>query len=160
VNFGTWATNSDLTVTGTDLGAESPALAGIRQLHAYGDTYPGWLSEDGDPGYLLDFPTAISSITVTFAGDSTGSSGIANFAGGIISNVVHVPVGSNTDLETVTLTGLSSNNILVVPGSFSDWASIVNITFTTVPEPSTDALLIGGVLALGAMMVRRLRRQA
>ena len=157
-NIGTWATNTDMTVTATDVGAESATLAGVNQLHAYGDTYPGWLSEDGDPSFLIDFPTAVSMISVTFAGDSTGSSGIADFSGGVISHVVHVPDdGDNTTLDTVTLTGLHSNNILVVPGSYDDWASVVSITFSAVPEPSTYAMVGIGALALGAMVVRRRR---
>ena len=159
-NLGTWATNTDMTVTGTDLGAESPTLAGVNQLHAYGNTYPGWLAEDGDPSFLIDFPSAISMITVTFAGDSTGSSGIADFSGGTISKVVHVAVGPNTALESVTLTGLRSNNILVVPGAYGDWASVVSITFSAVPEPSTYALMFGGALALGVVAVRRARVSA
>lgn len=131
-------------------------MAGVRQLHAYGNTYAGWLSEDGDPSFLIDFPSAISMISVTFAGDGTGSSGIADFTGGVISNVVHVANdGDFTTLDTVTLTGLHSNNILVVPGSYGDWASVVSISFSAVPEPSTWAMLIGGALVLGTVAIRR-----
>ena len=156
-NLGTWATNTDATITGTDLGAEASSLAGVNQLHAYGNTYPGWLAEDGDGAYLFDFSKALSSISVTFAGDSTGSSGLALLSGGALTNVVHVPVGNNTQLQTATLSGINASNILVVPGSYDDWASVVSITYTfaTVPEPSTWAAVLGGAGLLGLSLRRR-----
>ena len=154
-NLGTWGTNTDMTVTGTDVAMESSEVAGIRQLHAYGSTYAGFLSEDGDPAFLLNFSQPISSISVVFAGDNSGSSGLAVFTAGTLSDVVHVAAGAKTQLETATLSGIQSSSILVVPGAFRDWSSVVSITYTTVPEASTEAIMAAGALLIGITMLRR-----
>ena len=156
-NLGTWATDTDAHVTATDVGVESRTVAGVRQLQAYGNIYyVGWLNEDGDPAYLLTFSSPIASITATFAGDSSGSSGLAVDTGGVLSDVVHVPSGAYTSIESATLTGLDTNSILVVPGAFDDWASVVSINYTpaavaassSVPEPATLGMISIGILAV------------
>ncbi|HJX24650.1 MAG TPA: PEP-CTERM sorting domain-containing protein [Chthoniobacterales bacterium] len=45
---------------------------------------------------------------------------------------------------------------MITPGDFNDWVGVDNITFTTVPEPSTWAMLAGGLLLVLVSVRRRL----
>jgi hypothetical protein len=128
-------------------------------LHALGQidgfTYPGWNAEDGDPNFVLTFARPISAISVLFSGDFTTAAGIANFDGNVIGAVRRVGAGAETTVKTATLSGLNTTRVLVVPGSYGDWASVTSITFTPVPEPTTVALVGLAGLAGAAGRLRR-----
>jgi hypothetical protein len=155
-----WATNTDLTVTGTDLGISAPGVGQV--LHAIGQSgaYPGWQSENGDPNFVLTFAQPISSITIRFTGDSTGASGMAvfNAAAGTFTNGIRVAATPANDIDSVTLSGLNATSILVVPGSFLDWAAVVDISYTVVPEPSVMAMVGFGALVVAGLVRRRVAR--
>jgi PEP-CTERM motif len=148
----TWANNTDLTVTGTDLGAVIAPGVG-RVLHSLS----AWQNESGNPNFVLNFAQAISSITIRFSGDSTGASGMAvfNAAAGTFTNAVRVAATPGTDIDSVTLSGLNATSILVVPGSFLDWAAVVDISYTVVPEPSVMAMVGLGALVVAGLVRRR-----
>jgi hypothetical protein len=69
-----FATNSDMTITATDLGGlGSPALVSGNLLHSFG----GWLAEDGDPSIVMTFAFDVSSVSADFAGMAiVGSTGL------------------------------------------------------------------------------------
>jgi len=140
-----WATNTDMTITSTDVGAGYSASYG-KVLHSFN----GWLAEDGDPNFAIFFSTAISSITVRFIGDSTGVSEVAAFdSGGNFQTSGIVGAGGASVIKSVTLSGLSTTTIgVILPGDFNDWAAVLDITYTLVPAPSSLALLgLGGLVA-------------
>jgi hypothetical protein len=156
--FGTWATNTDMTITATDIGTQAAGQNLI--LHAIGNTYPGWSAENGDPVFSISFGFNISSITVTFSGIFTGDLdvGIADFTGGVIGATAKTPgTGGEAALQSATLNfgGGGVNQILVVPGSFNDWVSVTSISYTVVPEPQSAIL---AVLAGGAILFAFRRR--
>ncbi|MBX3388834.1 MAG: PEP-CTERM sorting domain-containing protein [Phycisphaeraceae bacterium] len=144
-----WATNTDMTATSTDVGnGYLPAMGNV--LHSFG----GWLNEDGDPNFAMIFDQAISSISVTFIGDSDNLSELdlydidGNFiTGGVVS-------GGGINGKTVSFSGLNNARIaLVLPGWFLDWVAVESITFEYVPAPGALALL-----GLGGIFVGRRRR--
>jgi hypothetical protein len=146
-----WATNTDMTITSTDTGGGYLASYG-KILHAFGNVYPGWLAEDGDPNFGLFFNQPIDSISVGFTGDSSGLSEVDAFdsQGNFITGAV--VSGGNINLKTVTLSGLAGLGVTTIsaisPGSFGDWVGVVSITFTYVPAPASLALLgMGGLVA-------------
>ncbi|MDX2118120.1 MAG: PEP-CTERM sorting domain-containing protein [Planctomycetota bacterium] len=141
----TWATNTDMTITSTDVGGGYNPIYG-KVLHSFN----GWFAEDGDPNFAIFFSTAISSLSVSFIGDSTGVSEVAAFDGlGNYQTGGVVGAGGSSVLKTVTLTGLNATEIgVILPGDFGDWAAVVSITYTLVPAPSSLALLgLGGLVA-------------
>ena len=141
----TWATNTDMTITSTDVGSGYNAAYG-RVLHSFN----GWLAEDGDPNFAIFFSSAISSLTVRFIGDSTGVSEVAAFdANGNFQTSGIVGAGGASVIKSVTLSGLSTTQIgVILPGDFGDWAAVLDITYTLVPAPSSLALLgLGGLVA-------------
>jgi hypothetical protein len=151
---GTWATNTGMTITATDVGTQAAGENLI--LHSFGN----WLAEDGDPAFSISFGVNISSITVTFSGIATGNLdvGIADFTGGVIGATAKTPgTGGPTALNSATLNfgGGGVNQILVVPGSFGDWVSVTSISYTVVPEPQSAIL---AVLAGGAILFAFRRR--
>jgi len=146
-----WATNTDMTITATDTGGGYLASYG-KILHAFGNTYAGWLAEDGDPNFGLFFSQPIDSISVGFCGDSSGLSEVDAFdsQGNFITGAV--VSGGTLNLKTVTLSGLAGLGVTSIaaisPGSFGDWVGVVSITFTYVPAPASVALLgMGGLVA-------------
>jgi hypothetical protein len=67
--------------------------------------------------------------------------------------------GSITDTFTVTGVGTTTHSVTIVGGSFPSEFSGFVLSNTTVPEPSTWALLLGGAAALASFQVLR-RKQA
>jgi MYXO-CTERM domain-containing protein len=145
---GDWATNTDMTITSTDVGGGYVASYG-NILHSFN----GWLSEDGDPSFGMFFDTAISDLTVRFTGEFDFISEVALFDGNGDFITAALATGDGT-LSSVTFSGLSTAEAAVVlPGWFLDWVGVVDITFTTVPAPAS----LGLVGLAGLTMARRRR---
>jgi hypothetical protein len=152
-----WATNTDATIVdsaGGDVGVlGAPSLVSGNLLHSFS----GWLAENGDPSILIFFSTPISHFAVDMAGIGAPGSGIVyaysydgsyTFLGGLQSvatGQIHFGFSSLVPIDAIVL----------VPGSFGDWVAVDNISFTTIPEPSTVGLCVIGAAALA---FRRLRR--
>ena len=153
---GNWATNTDMTVvssTGGDVGGlGTPALVSGNILRSFA----GWLNEDGDPSFLITFAVPITSFSATFAGMSTpADTQIFGYSGATL--LTSTAATATTGQQTLTITtGLAFTSIVVTPGDFNDWVGVDNITFTTVPEPSTWAMLAGGLLLVLVSVRRRL----
>jgi len=158
---GDFASNTDLTVTATDVGSQAPSLSGVRILHAFGNIYSGWLDEDDHPNFRLLFSAPISSLVIRFSGDTDAASGFAVLNGTTLGAAAYVPAGANTVIKTASLGGLNNTDFVVVPGSFNDWVSVVDITYTlaAVPEPGTIALIAGAGGIAGIAMFRHWRGQ-
>lgn len=163
---GFWATNSDMTITNIvtgdvgGLGTPTGTVSG-NVLHAYGNTVAnGWLSEDGDPSFLITFTTPISFISAAFAGVFTPVDVhlIAYNGATQLADIVSLlPSGSNSQY-TLSFSAASITSVAITPGSFNDWVAVDNITFTpvaAVPEVSTYTMM-----ALGMGLLAFKRRKA
>jgi len=127
-------------------------------------------------GGALDVRYSSDNVNFTTIDGSGGLDGSANlrYTAPVVSNGVNLPLdltqinNSITDLSA-TVTGLTWDNgdslylqfafWRVVPGASSTSSpvlSIDDVSFTAIPEPGTYALL-GGVLALACVMLRRRR---
>jgi PEP-CTERM motif len=149
-----WATNSDMTIvssTGTDVGGlGTPAgLVSGNILRSFG----GWLNEDGDPSFTINFSGLATDFSASFAGVSTGAD-VSLFAynGATLVGTVS---GSATGQFTLSFAG-PFTSIAVRPGTFNDWVGVDNISYTlsAVPEASTYAMM-GLGLALLAFKRRK-----
>lgn len=162
-----WATNTSMVVTSTDLGGlGTPSLASGNLLHAFGSTYTGWLSENGDPSFFMNFSTAISSISVTFAGVSTGpDTRIFAYNGNTLLATIAGPT-TTTGQFTLSYSAASITRVAVAAGSYNDWVGVDNVVFTqvgatpAVPEPATWAMMLVGFGGMGAAMRYRRRKQS
>jgi hypothetical protein len=154
-----WATNTDMTITSSDVGGlGAPALVSGNVLHAFGNVYTsaGWLSEDGDPSFLITFATPISSISADFAGVAEPADvhliayDGATMLGDVTSDVL-------TGQFTLSFAAASITSVAITPGSFNDWVGVDNINYTAaaVPEVSTYAMM-----ALGMGLLAFKRRKA
>jgi hypothetical protein len=143
---GSFATNSamDVTsVTGSNVGGlGSPNLVSGNLLHSFS----GWLNEDGDSSFTLTFDSAITSISVDFAGVATpGSIALHAISGGSIVSSIFGTTGGQS---TLSMVGINVTEIVVLNGDFSDWVGVDNINYTNaVPEPASMVILGGAALA-------------
>jgi len=154
---GDWATNTDLTIvssTGGDVGGlGTPSLVSGLLLRSFN----GWLGEDGDASFAINFAGGITDISMDFAGISTPASSRI-FAFDASNNLLASVAASGTGQRTLSLSGLATaTKVVVTPGDFFDWVGIDNINFTpaAVPEPTTMA-----ALGLGALAMLRRRKKA
>ncbi len=149
-----WATNSDMTIVdsaGTDVGGlGTPSLVSGNVLRSF----DGWLSEDGDPSFLVSFASPVSSFSATFAGVSTPADvTMWAFDGATLLGTVS---GTTAGQFMLALAGSSITSVAIRPGSFNDWVAVDNITYTpAVPEASTWAMM---GLGLGLLALKRRRK--
>ncbi|MBX3380072.1 MAG: hypothetical protein KF805_08240 [Phycisphaeraceae bacterium] len=145
---GSWATNTGMHATSTDVGAGyDPSLGNI--LHAF-DT--DWLNEDGDPSFLMSFTTGITSFQMDVIGDTGGIDGFETFAAfydasfNFLGSVSCNGIGG---IETIGASGFgTAYYVAIAPGEYLDWVGIDNIVFEEVPAPGAFALLgLGGLVA-------------
>ena len=156
-----WATNTDMTIvssTGTNVGGlGTPPLVSGNLLHAF----DGWLNEDGDPSFAINFTTSINSFSAVFAGVSTGADVTLYAYNG--ATLIGTVSGTTTGQFVLSFAAPTITKIAVRPGSFNDWVGVDNINFTqnvaapAVPEPESWALMLVGFGAAGYAM-RRARR--
>lgn len=163
---GNWATNSDMTITSSvtgdvgGLGTPTGAVSG-NVLHAFGNIVAnGWLSEDGDPSFLITFTTPVSFISAAFAGVFTPADVhlVAYNGATLLANIVSLlPAGTNSQY-VLSYSAPMITSVAITPGTFNDWVAVDNITFTpaaAVPEVSTYAMM-----ALGMGLLAFKRRKA
>lgn len=149
-----WATNTDMTVvssTGADVGGlGTPALVSGNILRSFN----GWLSEDGDASFLMTFSTPVASVSMDFAGVSSGPDVTLWAYNG--ATLVGTTSGSvSTGQFTLGLAAAAITSVAVRPGSFNDWVGVDNIVFAPVPETSTYAMMALGLALLGVAARRR-----
>ncbi len=151
---GNWATNTGMTITSTDTGiGYDPSLGQI--LHAYN---ADWLTEDGDPSFLMTFSTPIDSISMDVIGDTGGLDGFQTVLVGFdITGTVQTGFAEASGIGGIENIGASFSAdtyfVAVAHGEFFDWVGIDNIKFNTVPTPGAMA-----VLGLGGLVAGRRRR--
>ncbi len=156
-----WATNTDMTIvstTGNDVGGlGTPDLVSGNLLHSFN----GWLGENGDASFSINFANAINDFSADFAGVANPSSTrIFAYDGSVLLGSIAGTV--TTGQFALAYNAASITRILVTPGDFNDWVGVDNIVFTlaptgpaAVPEPASLALF--GVGA--ALLELRRRRQ-
>jgi hypothetical protein len=147
---GDWATNTDMTITATDVGGfGTPALVSGNVLRSFG----GWLDEDGDPSFTITFATPVDFISAAFAGVSTPADVhlIAYNGATVLGDITSAVV---TGQFTLSFAAASITSVAITPGSFNDWVGVDNINFTAaaVPEVSTYAMM---ALGLGLLAFKR-----
>lgn len=153
--FGDWATNTSMEIASVDGDVDTlygPALVSGNLLHSYS----GWASEDGDPSMTAFFGGGITSFSADFAGVNKGND--VQLLAYLGTTLVASAVGTNGNSDgdtgsqfTLSLAGAGLfDRVVILPGSYTDWVGIDNITFNTaaVPEPATAALLALGLAGL------------
>ena len=145
---GSWATNTGMTATSTDVGGGyNPSLGNI--MHAFGD----WLNEDGDPSFLISFSTGITSFEMDVIGDTGGLDGLQTFValfaadGTTVVDIFDASGIGGVERIGGALSG-TAYFAAVAHGDFLDWVGVDNITYTEVPAPGALALVgLAGVFA-------------
>lgn len=151
-----WASNTDMTIvssTGTDVGGlGAPSLVSGNLLRSFA----GWLTENGDPSFRVNFTTPVNSFSATFAGVSTAADVTLYAYNG--ASLLGSVSGTSAGQFVLSFAAASITAVAVRPGSFNDWVGVDNITFAPlpVPEPGTWVLMAVGL----SLMAVRLRRQA
>ncbi len=149
-----FATTTTMTIASSAAGGDNGGSAFTAPisglvLHSYASPN-GWLGENGDAVFRIDFSTPINFFSIDFGSVSTlGASGIFAVDGNnaVIQSAFVNTAGSSTLSLTLT-TPVSS--IVITEGTYFDYVAVDNITFSAVPEPSTwAALLTAGAGLLG-----------
>ncbi len=140
-----FATNSSMQMAaiGGDVGGGVGAPLAGNLLHSFG----GWLSEDGDPSFTMDFSSPIDAISVDIGGVfNTASSVLYAIDGG---NNVLGSIASSGANSTLALSGLGNfQRAVVTMGDFGDWVGVDNVSFNVVPEPTSLGLIGAGIALL------------
>lgn len=142
-----WATNTDMTITSIDTGdvggLGTPSLVSGNVLHSFG----GWLNEDGDGSFSINFSTPVNSVSVDFAGVAApGDVQLFAYNGSTLLGSI---AGTEPNGQfTLSFAATSITRVAVTPGSFDDWVGVDNVVFAPVPEPTSYALMGLGVAAL------------
>lgn len=152
-----WATNTDMTIVsaaGSNVGALGlPNLASGNLLHSF----EGWLNEDGDASFAINFLSSVTSMSLDFVGVADPIRSQLFIYDG--ANLLGTQVGLFAGQFTLGYSNPHITRVVVTPGHFSDWAGIDNLHFTaadngnTVPEPATLAL--AGIALVAALATRR-----
>lgn len=151
-----WASNTDMTIvssTGTDVGGlGAPSLVSGNLLRSFA----GWLTENGDPSFRVNFTTPVNSFSATFAGVSTAADATLYAYNG--ASLLGSVSGTSAGQFVLSFAAASITAVAVRPGSFNDWVGVDNITFAPLPVPESGTWVL---MALGlSLMAFRLRRQA
>ncbi len=155
-----WATNTDMRIAavgGDVAGLGTPSLVSGNLLH----TYSGWINENGDPSFLMTFSTAITSISMDFAGvTQTPDTRLFVYNGATLLATVRSSLAAGGLYQyTLSYGAASITSVAVQAGSFSDWVGVDNIVFTPavggVPEPMTWATMVLGFGIVGMGLRRR-----
>ncbi|MDQ2779320.1 MAG: PEP-CTERM sorting domain-containing protein [Pseudomonadota bacterium] len=148
-----WATNTDMTITSIDTGdvggLGTPSLVSGNVLHSFG----GWLNEDGDGSFSIDFSTPVNSVSMDFAGVATPAD-VQLFAYNGATLLGTVAGTVTTGQFTLSFAAASITSVAVTPGSFDDWVGVDNVVFAPVPEPASYLLMGLGLATLLAFRHR------
>jgi hypothetical protein len=143
-----WATNTDMTVTATDLGGlGGGSLVSGKVLHSLS----GWQSEDGDPSFWIDFTAPVGAVSMAFGAISKNPSDVRLFAYNGATLLGIVSASGSASQQTLSYSAASITRVGVAPGSHTDWVAVDNISFApaaAVPEPASYALMTLGLIAL------------
>ena len=152
---GSWASNTGMHATSTDVGFGYDPLLG-NVLHAFD---LDWLSEDGDPSFLITFSGGITSFEMDVIGDTGGLDGlqtfVALFAADGTTLVDLFEANGIGGIERIggALSG-TAYFAAVAHGDFNDWVGVDNITYTeAIPAPASL-----GLLGLAGLVAGRRRR--
>ncbi|MBY0114292.1 MAG: hypothetical protein K2Y21_15880 [Phycisphaerales bacterium] len=151
---GSWASNTGMTATSTDVGNGYNASLG-NVLHAFN---ADWFNEDGDPSFLISFSTGITSISLDVIGDTGGRDGFQTFVALFDASFTQVGFFDASGIggvENISLSGFGTAYYAAVAhGDFNDWVGIDNIRYTEViPAPASL-----GLLGLAGLVAGRRRR--
>lgn len=151
---GSWATNTGMTATSTDVGSGYNASLG-NIMHAFSTD---WFVEDGDPSFLISFSTGITSISLDVIGDTGGRDGLQTFVALYDASFVNIGFFDASGIggvENISLSGFGTAYYAAVAhGDFGDWVGIDNITYTeAIPAPASL-----GLLGLAGLVAGRRRR--
>lgn len=148
-----WATNTNMGIvssTGTDVGGlGTPSTVSGNILRSFN----GWLSENGDPSFLMTFSSPVIHVSVDFAGVSTAADVTMWAYNG--ATLVATISGVATGQFSMGYSVGEITSVAVRPGSFNDWVGVDNINFLPVPETSTYAMMAMGLAVLGVVARRR-----
>lgn len=149
-----WATNTTMdvaSITGTNVGGlGAPSLVSGNVLRGFS----GWLAEDGDASFRIDFSSGASSFSLDMAGISTTADARVFVYNG--ATLLTTLAAGNTGQYRFSFAAASITHLAVAPGSFFDWVGVDNLSFTAaVPEPETYALMVLGLGLVGAVARRR-----
>ncbi len=151
-----WATNTALdiaSISGGNVGGlGGPSLVSGNVLRGF----DGWLGEDGDASFRIDFSAGASSFSLDMAGISTAAdSRVFVYSGATLLTTLAAGNGGQFQFS---FAAANITHLAVAPGSFNDWVGVDNLTFTAaVPEPETYALMALGLGLVGAVARRRRR---
>jgi len=155
-----WASNTSMVIassSGDDVGALGlPALASGNLLHSRS----GWMDEDGDPSFSVNFSAGITAFSADFVGvDLPATTRLFAYNG---TTLLGSAAGSAQGQFTLSVSSTTLiDRVVITPGNFSDWVGVDNITFSpaeagSVPEPASFAML---GLGLGLLGLRGLGRR-
>ncbi|MDX2018541.1 MAG: PEP-CTERM sorting domain-containing protein [Planctomycetota bacterium] len=153
-----WATNTNMqavSTTGGDVGALGVgAPSGLGNILR---SITGWSAENGTPNFRIDFTNgATGSLSMLFLGVAGGYTptrfrpgfDVYDASNNLLGNVRAGNTSATSAQNlSVTFSGTAAYAI-VVPGTFTDWVGVDNITFTNIPTPGSLALLgLAGIAA-------------
>ena len=147
-----FATNTNLLIDGTLESGVAAPLSGLVLR-----TLNGWLAEDGDAVFTMNFSSAVAFLSIDF-GSNASTQGVIFAVNPLTGTATTVGSTVSTTVNgTVTATNIpaGAKTFVIVPGNYGDYVAIDNINFTAVPEPSTLAVSVLGVGLLGAWLRRR-----
>lgn len=148
-----WASNTAMdvvSVSGDVGGLGSPSLVSGNLMRSFS----GWLSEDGDASFRIDFSLGATSFSLDMAGISAvADSRVFVYDGDTLLTTL---AAGNGGQFRFSFAAANITHLAVTPGSFNDWVGVDNLTFTAaVPEPETYALMALGLGLVGAVARRR-----
>lgn len=159
-----FATTTTMTIASSASGGDNGSSAFTAPisglvLHSY-NTPNGWLGENGDAVFRIDFTNTIYFFSLDFGSVSTlGASGIFAVDGN--NQVVQSAFVNTTGSSTLSLTlNQAVKSIVITEGTYFDYVAVDNVRFSfdAVPEPGTNVALGAGALVLGALAWKRRRR--
>ncbi len=159
---------SSLTLTGTNVDLTITRIGGADVEVAFRSAYPSsWGShalspfiDDHGGAFLLTFSKAITSIGVDVGDFSPSDPDSFTLSAGTGSD--SGSQSGSTGFPTfshLSVTGISSSTAMLSGGSTAFPQSVfwdnITVDVAPVPEPETYALMVGGLLAIGATVRRR-----
>lgn len=143
-------------------GFGSYATQGSKYLLSYVDPVSGSLQSTGTLHFALNGPTRAFGLTITDLGEANGTvtlkTGGGAFSGGV--NLISFPLQpSGTGQFFVGLTqDASFTDVYLTVSGLDEAYGVDRVLVTAVPEPAEYALLLAGLVLVGAASRRKLAR--